>query len=520
MIQAPGGFPGDGCHAVGAAERVDVITAQQAKSTSLAAPVTRDEVEAELISSLYKRTRPLLIANIGAMLLLTIALWNSAQPIYLLGWAFSLFCWTMLRFALARLYLRRPRSVGEAKNWVYAFSVGSGVAGTLWGISILLITSLSPEHAKLVAAFMMAALSASAIAGNTNSLIAFAAFTVPALLPFGLHMIWFDGEPSWIIAAFVIFWGLLLWSMARHLNDGFKDNVALALGNEHLIEHLSIAKERAERANLAKTRFLGNMSHELRTPLNAVLGYSEMMKLEILGPVGNPQYAEYISHIHDRGKHLLNFVAQVFDLSQLESGYVELKEERVDLAELFADILQDVAPAAAHDRIRLHAAAITDVPALVADRDKLRQALHNLLDNAVKFTPPDGRVTLTSERAADGGLCLSVSDTGIGIAAEDFDRVTAPFNLLENQDHLKRLKAAKNDIGQTNTGLGLPVSRLLTELHGGRLTIRSTVGVGTTISLWLPAERMVSVRVADLAPSLSPQSSAPADLPHATRAAE
>ncbi|MBK8158596.1 MAG: HAMP domain-containing histidine kinase [Rhodospirillaceae bacterium] len=495
------------------------MMAQQAHCTPLTVPVTRDEVEAELISSLYKRTRPLLIANIGAMLLLAIALWDSAETAYLLGWALSLFGWTMLRFALAKLYLRQTRSVGEAKNWVYAFSVGSGVAGMLWGVSILLITSLSPEHAKLVAAFMMAALSASAIAGYTNSLIAFTAFTVPALLPFGLHIIWFDGEPSWIIAAFVIFWGLLLWSMARHLNDGFKENVALVLGNQHLIEHLSIAKERAERANLAKTRFLGNMSHELRTPLNAVLGYSEMMKLEILGPMGNPQYAEYISHIHDRGKHLLDFVAQVFDLSQLESGSVELKEERVDLDDLFAEILQDVAPAAARDRIRLHAAAIADVPALLADRDKLRQALQNLLDNAVKFTPAEGRVTLTSERAADGGLFLNVSDTGIGIAADDFERVTSPFNLLENQDHLKRLKAVKNDVGQTNTGIGLPVSRLLAELHGGRLEIQSTIGVGTTVSIWLPAERLVSVRVAELPQSNAPQPASTSQ-PQTVRAAE
>jgi two-component system cell cycle sensor histidine kinase PleC len=481
-------------HAAGAAQRDDAMQAMSAQSRPVAAPVSRDEVEAELISSLYRRTRPLLIANIGAMTLLTIALWNSANHLYLMAWAFSLFSWTMLRFALAKLYLRQPRSIGEAKNWVYAFSVGSGVAGSLWGVSILLIISLSPEHAKLVAAFMMAALSASAIAGYTNSLIAFSAFTIPALLPFGLHMVWFEGEPSWIIAAFVIFWGLLLWSMARHLNDGFKDNVALVLGNQHLVEHLSIAKERAERANLAKTRFLGNMSHELRTPLNAVIGYSEMMKLEILGPVGNPHYADYVRHIHDRGRHLLDFVAHVFDLSQLESGSVELKETRVDVSDLFAEILATIAPIAARDRILLHAKGASDVAALFADHDKLRQALLNLLDNAVKFTAAEGRVTLTADRATDGGVILSVNDTGIGIGPDDIDRISVPFNLLESQDHLKRFKAIKHDVGQTSTGLGLPISRLLAELHGGRLEIRSTVGVGTTVGIWLPPERLVSVR--------------------------
>ncbi|MDY0872734.1 ATP-binding protein [Dongia rigui] len=461
------------------------------RSTDLTAPVAREEVEAELIASLYQRTRPLLIANIGAMVLLTGALWTSAPHLYLLGWAVTLFAWTMLRFALAKLYLRQERSVGEAKNWVYAFSVGSGVAGTLWGLSIYLIGSLSPDHAKLVAAFMMAALSASAIAGYTNSLIAFAAFTIPALLPFGLRMVWFDGEPSYAIAAFVVFWGWLLWSMARHLNDGFKSNIALLLGNQRLVEHLSIAKDRAERANQAKTRFLSNMSHELRTPLNAVLGYSEMIKLEMLGPIGHVQYADYINHIHDRGRHLLGFVNQVFDLSQLESGTVALQDERVAVDTLLAEVVEPVTFAAQRDRILLHVTSPAGNPGLIADHAKLRQALGSLLDNAIKFTPPEGRVTLTATLGNDGGMRLSVSDTGIGIDAAHIERITVPFHQLENQDHLKRLKAIKHDVGQTSTGLGLPVAKLLTDLHGGRLDIESTPGVGTTVSLWLPPDRVL-----------------------------
>jgi signal transduction histidine kinase len=467
------------------------VDAPNLSSPGPSTPVTRDEVEAELISSLYQRTRPLLIANIGAMVLLTGALWTSAPHLYLLGWAATLFAWTMLRFALAKLYLRQERSVGEAKNWVYAFSVGSGVAGTLWGLSIYLIGSLSPDHAKLVAAFMMAALSASAIAGYTNSLIAFAAFALPALLPFGLRTIWFEGEPSLAIAAFVVFWGWLLWSMARHLNDGFKANVALLLSNRRLVEHLSIAKDRAERANQAKTRFLSNMSHELRTPLNAVLGYSEMIKLEVLGPIEHTQYADYINHIHDRGRHLLGFVDQVFDLSQLESGAVPLKDERVDVETLLGEVADPLAPVAQRDRILLHVTSPAGNPGLIADHAKLRQALRSLLDNAIKFTPPEGRVTLTATLGNDGGMRLSVSDTGIGINAADIERITVPFHQLENQDHLKRLKAIKHDVGQTNTGLGLPVAKLLTDLHGGHLEIESTLGVGTTVSLCLPSDRVL-----------------------------
>lgn len=459
------------------------------------APVTRGEVEAELISSLYKRTRPLLIANIGAMFLLTISLWTSANHFYLLLWAATLFGWTMLRFALAKLYLARPRSVGEAKQWVYAFSVGSGVAGMLWGSSVFLIASMGPDNGPLVAAFMMAALSASAIAGYTNSLVAFGAFTVPALSPFGINLIWFEGEPSWLIGAFVVFWGLLLWSMARHLNEGFKDNVALLLGNEHLIAHLSVAKERAEMANRAKTRFLGNMSHELRTPLNAVIGYSEMMQLQVLGPVGNPQYQEYVGHIHDRGRHLLHFVTQVFDLSQLEAGDIELVEEKVDVTKLVIESVEDAIPTALTDNIVINAEVATDLPPLRADYAKLRQVLANLLTNAVKFTTAENRVVVGAVRTADGGLAISVSDGGIGMSAAEIDRITVPFHRLESQDYLKRMTALKNDNGQTSTGLGLPISKLLIELHGGRLDITSEVGIGTTVTLLLPSSRLLDTDV-------------------------
>lgn len=456
------------------------------------AKVARNEIEAELISSLYKLTRPLLIANLGAMFLLTISLWASADHFYLLLWAGTLFGWTMLRFALAKLYLSRPRCVGEAKQWVYAFATGSGVAGMLWGSSVLLITSMGPDHGRLVAAFMMAALSASAIAGYTNSLIAFVAFTVPALSPFGINLIWFEGEPSWLIGAFVIFWGLLLWSMARHLNQGFRDNVALLLGNENLIKHLSIAKDRAEMANRAKTRFLGNMSHELRTPLNAVIGYSEMMKLQVLGPIGNPQYQEYVGHIHDRGQHLLNFVTQVFDLSQLEAGDIELTEETVDITKLVIETVEDIIPAALADEIVVNADVATDLPPLRGDYDKLRQVLGNLLANAVKFTTAGNRVVVSAERSVDGGLAISVSDGGIGMSKAEIDRVTIPFHRLESQDYLKRMTVLKNDTGQTSTGLGLPISKLLLELHGGRLHIASTIGVGTTVTMLLPPSRLLT----------------------------
>ncbi len=240
-------------------------------------------IDAELIGSLYQRTTPLLVANIGAASLLTVALWQSSDRLVLLAWYITLTSWTMVRFLLARLYLRRLRAIEEALAWIRYFAVGSGVAGTIWGTSIFLVGTLEAENARLVVPFVMAALSAAAIAGYSNSMLAFAAFIVPALVPYSARLVWVDGEPHLIVAAFVVFWGLLLWTMARHLNHSFRDSIGLALRNSSLVEDLTSARDRAEAANLSKTRFLANMSHELRTPLNAIIGFSEMMSERVLG---------------------------------------------------------------------------------------------------------------------------------------------------------------------------------------------------------------------------------------------
>jgi two-component system, cell cycle sensor histidine kinase PleC len=453
------------------------------------APVSKDEIDAVLISSLYRRTKPLLIANLGALTLLSISLWQSADRPYVLLWALTLAGWTMVRFGLARLYLRRPRAVGEARGWAYAFAVGSGIAGMLWGSSNFLIASLDPESARLVTAFLMAALSAAAIAGYTNNLIAFGAFLTPSLLPFSIRLIWLDGTPHLLIGAFVLFWAWLLWSMGNHLNHNFKDGIALVLQNQHLAARLARAKDKAEAANLAKTRFLANMSHELRTPLNAIVGYSEMMAAKILGPLGNNTYDGYSQSILDSGRHLLGLVEKVLDVSSIEAGKFDLSDDRVDVGELVAGAVDHVRASAADDRIMLHVDVDPNLPYLRGDAIKLRQILLNLLSNAVKFTPPKGQIMIVADRLSDGTISLAVADTGIGIAQDDLERVLTPFQQLEDRDHLRRVMPMKNQGDHTTAGLGLPLAKLLTELHGGGFMLESTPGIGTTVTVSLPAER-------------------------------
>jgi signal transduction histidine kinase len=460
---------------------------------SLRAPVSAEEIDAVLISGLYRRIRPLLIANLGALVLLSLSLWHSADQRYIVIWAATLSAWTMLRFALARCYLSRPRAVGEARLWTYAFAIGSGVAGLLWGSSLFLIDSLDPESARLVTAFLMAALSAAAIAGYTNSMIAFAAFLTPSLLPFGLRLTWLDGSPHLLIAGFVLFWAWLLWSMGRHLNQGFKDGIGLVLQNQALAERLARAKDTAEAANLAKTRFLANMSHELRTPLNAIVGYSEMMATNMLGPIGNQSYESYSRDILDSGRHLLGLVEKMLDVSSIEAGKFELSEDRVDITELVESALRYVRSAAREDDIQIAAEIEAGLPNLRGDATKLRQVLLNLLSNAIKFTPAEGRIRVGVHRLTDGGVAISIADTGIGIAEAELERVVTPFQRFQDQDHMRRAAPIRQQDGQQpNAGLGLPLAKLLTERHGGRFLLESRVGAGTTATVILPAERMIA----------------------------
>ncbi|MDS7596567.1 PAS domain-containing sensor histidine kinase [Agrobacterium tumefaciens] len=233
-------------------------------------------------------------------------------------------------------------------------------------------------------------------------------------------------------------------------------------------------KERAEAANRAKSEFLANMSHELRTPLNAILGFSEILLAEMFGPVGSPKYSEYARDIHDSGKHLLNVINDILDMSKIEAGHMRINRETVDLAPLIEETLRLTAIQAEQKAITVQQRVCSGLT-MHGDRRAMKQIMLNLLSNAVKFTDKGGRVELRTH-VHHGGLMLTIADTGIGIPAMAIDKIGQPFEQVQSQ-------YAKS---QGGSGLGLAISRSLVKLHGGTMKIRSCEGKGTVVTIIIP----------------------------------
>ena len=246
------------------------------------------------------------------------------------------------------------------------------------------------------------------------------------------------------------------------------------------IVELKAATLRAETTSRVKSEFLANMSHELRTPLNAIIGFSDLMQSQTLGPVGNRTYVEYAADIHFSGTHLLEIINDILDVVRYEAGKMELKEEPVAVERAIGEALRLVAPQSAQGEIGLvWTPPEPPLPPLLCDRVRLRQMLLNILSNAIKFTMPGGSVEIRAELAE--GLTLAITDTGIGIEPEDITRIMTPFGQV----------GSVYASAQRGTGLGLTLTKALIEAHGGRLSLDSVAGVGTTVRLAFPAARVI-----------------------------
>jgi signal transduction histidine kinase len=244
-------------------------------------------------------------------------------------------------------------------------------------------------------------------------------------------------------------------------------------------ENLRRAKEAAEYSDRAKSEFLANMSHELRTPLNSIIGFSDMLKSEVFGAAGNPRYKDYFNDINASGRHLLDLIKDILDVSKIEAGAMDMVDEWVDIAAAAEASIRMVRERAERGKIAIHVDIPSDLPGLRGDTLRIKQILLNLIGNAVKFTPPDGRITLIAGQDDGGGLFVTVGDTGVGIGADDLGHVTEPF--AQAAGSLTR--------GHEGTGLGLALVKSFVELHDGTLEIESEPGKGTRVTVRFPKDR-------------------------------
>jgi two-component system, cell cycle sensor histidine kinase PleC len=291
-----------------------------------------------------------------------------------------------------------------------------------------------------------------------------------------------EENPDALIECFVV------TRHGRYLGVGTGE--ALLTGKVRLLqareEQLSHALKAETRANAAKSDFLALMSHELRTPLNAIIGFSEVLGGEMFGPLGHARYREYANDVHGAGKHLLALINDILDLSKAAAGKFELSCEETAPADIVAECLRLTRGKAHEGELRLISDVAPELPLVIVDRLRFKQALINLCSNAIKFTPPGCSVHICAYQSADDSFVLAVRDTGIGMSPEQIPLALEPFRQVASP-------FARNVEG---TGLGLALVKSLIECHDGRLEIESALHKGTTVRLILPVERTVRRRTA------------------------
>jgi len=269
--------------------------------------------------------------------------------------------------------------------------------------------------------------------------------------------------------------------------EGTVEDVTQQRESEDATRRALIETQEAVRA---KAAFLAAMSHELKTPLNAILGFSDLIQQELFGPIGEPRYRSYIADIHVNGQHLLAKINDILDLSRIEGRLIEMDEHAVSIHESVAaacDMVKNARPEAPPIEIQIPA----DMKLLKADPLRLQQVLAHLLSNAAKFTPREGGIEIRSLLSSEGGIVITITDTGIGMEPDRIAHALEPFKQLDS-------RLARRFEG---VGLGLPLANALVQLHEGRLSILSAPGKGTTVTVEFPPERTVA-RV--LRPELSP----------------
>ncbi|MEZ5851240.1 MAG: ATP-binding protein [Hyphomicrobiaceae bacterium] len=448
----------------------------------------RPEFEYELLS-IFVRNELGAIATIQVLAVvfaLSSAVW--APKLEAIVWLLMVIFAKVVLLELCRRFLALPKAQVNVGLWRRRFYLAELVCGLVWaGFALIGLNATEGSSHVFVFAFLIVVLAIRMTFASIVMPVLYAG-TVPMTLAVVARLA-LQGDPFyWALASMAVGVHIYFFFIAKGLQATTLSMLEFRAQKDSLIadlaEQSSIADEarkRAEAANVAKSRFLATMSHELRTPLNAILGFSEVMKCELLGPIDNPNYKEYAGNIHDSGRHLLHLINEILDLSRIEAGRYELHEEPVRLADVAEDCHRLLKLRAESKGLQVVLDIEEDLPQLWCDERAMRQVLLNLMSNAIKFTPKGGFVHLTVVTTVDGGQAMSVRDTGPGIPKEEIPKVLQAFG----QGSLAHQTA------EGGTGLGLSIVKSLVELHGGAFELLSELRKGTEGIIVLPATRVM-----------------------------
>ncbi len=389
---------------------------------------------------------------------------------------------------LCRRFRATPRGEIDLAVWTRRLMLAELFGGLVWaGFALVGRTTIDSASHVFIFASLIVVLAIRMTFASTVMPILYVG-TIPMTVAVVTRLLLLGHPFYWAMASMAVGVHVYFIFLAKGLNSttlamlefrAEKDALIAELEHEKAIS--DEARGRAEAANIAKSRFLATMSHELRTPLNAILGFSEVMKTEIMGPMQNPTYKEYAGNIHDSGRHLLHLINEILDLSRIEAGRYELHEEPVRLSDIGEDCFRLLKLRAESKGLQINLEFEESLPQIWVDERAIRQICLNLLSNALKFTPKGGRITVRIAHAPDGGQLLSVRDTGPGIPKEEIPKVLQAFG----QGSLAHQTA------EGGTGLGLPIVQNLVELHGGTFELLSELRKGTEATIYLPRQRVL-----------------------------
>ena len=450
-----------------------------------------DLISADLTDSLL---HPIWLhfASATVALVATIVLWAEVGPKHALLWGVLAVAAYGGRLVIVLLYrdASRRRTLPRqelTRRWIRRYYPSAILLGVFWGGAPAVIAQ-SPASASDGSAALMLFLSAWMMAGSvmTHSarIDAVDVFIWPAGILLAVAGLTWPQWPYRMIAALAIPFVVMLRLLGLRLHAASVDALRGQYEKAALADQLFRANAEVREASRAKSEFLANMSHELRTPLNAIIGFSEIMARQILGPIGLDRYRDYASDIQNSGTHLLGVINDILDLSRVEAGRMTLLEDKVDLADVIGSCVHLLSHRAATAGVALDTDFSDATPPIHADEGRIRQIGFNLIANAIKFTPQGGQARIVVAANAQGEVTLTVADTGIGMRPEDIPIALAPFQQVQTA-------GLRNHGG---TGLGLPLTKTLVELHGGRLDIFSALGVGTTVTVIFPRSRILPTK--------------------------